>query len=210
MAEMFEKLVKLPKEPVAKILSRQQVLLKTPLECEVSATAPVVLKELYDKKAMIDLLRLMGILLPPRERVWWACLAARDYIGPRSPKDPPSLATSEAWVLDPTEDNRQAARITIDHAYVDDDTVNCAWAVTYHDGTLGPGDLRQYPAPAGAAEAAAFAMNMVALGQLSDKFEEHGYILIERALDIARGGNGRVGTADAGAAEAPEIASEST
>ncbi|OIQ33082.1 MAG: hypothetical protein BM562_01490 [Alphaproteobacteria bacterium MedPE-SWcel] len=208
MAEMFENLVKLPKEPVAKLLSRQQVLLKTRLESEVSATAPQVISELYEKKAMIDLLRLMGILLPPRERVWWACLAARDYIGPRSPKDPPSLATSEAWVVDPTEDNRQAARITIDHAYVDDDTVNCAWAVTYHDGTLGPGDLRQYPAPAGAAEAAAFAMNMVALGQLSDKFEEHGYILIERALDIARGGNGHVGTSGADMTGMLKIVSE--
>ncbi|NIZ15371.1 hypothetical protein [Phaeobacter sp. HF9A] len=208
MADMFEKLVKLPTEPVAKILARQQVLLKTRLDCEVSATASVVLKELYSKKAMIDMLRLMGILLPPRERVWWACLAARDYIGPRSPKDPPSLRTSEAWVLEPSEENRQAARITIDHAYVDDDTVNCAWAVTYHDGTLGPGDLRQYPAPAGAAEAAAFAMNMVALGQLSDKFEEHGYLLIERALDIARGGNGRVGAQDAAAAEPADIGAD--
>ena len=58
--------------------------------------------------------------------------------------------------------------------------------------TLGPGELNQYPAPAGASEAAAFAMNMVALGQLSDKFEEHGGVLIERALDIARGGNGQM------------------
>lgn len=208
MAEKFENLVKLPTEPVAKILARQQVLLKTPIRSAPSAQAPVVLQELFEKKAMIDLLRLMGILLPPRERVWWACLAARDYIGARSPKDPPSLTTSEAWVLEPSEENRQAARITIDDAYMDDDTVNCAWAVTYHDGTLGPGDLRQYPAPAGAAESAAFAMNMVALGHLSDKFEEHGYILIERALDIARGGNGRVGTAADGSSAAPEPVSQ--
>lgn len=187
----FDNLAKLPKEPVAKILSRQHVLLKVPLHCGASARAPQVLKELYDKKALIDFIRLMGILLPPRERVWWACLAARDYIGPRSPKDPPSLATAEAWVLDPTEDKRQAARTTIDNAYVDDDTVHCAWAVTYYDGTMGSGDLKQYPAPVGAAETAAFAMNMVALGQLSNKFEEHAYVIIRRALDIARGGNGR-------------------
>ncbi|MEP1329963.1 hypothetical protein [Pseudophaeobacter sp.] len=191
MSENFTNLVKLPNDPVAKILARANVLLKTPLAAPPSATAAVVVQELYDKEALVDLLRLMGILLPARERVWWACLAARDYIGPRSDKDPPSLAASEIWVRDPSEENRDAARITLDHAYIDDDTVNCALAVLYAPGTLGPGDLNQYPAPAGASEAAAFAMNMVALGQLSDKFEEHGRVLVARALDIARGGNGQ-------------------
>ncbi len=197
MSGRFDSLVKIPPDPVAKLLSRANVLLKTPLEAPPTALAGVVLEELERKGALVDLLRVWGVLLPARERVWWACLAARDYIGPRSPKDPPSLATSEAWVLDPSEENRDAARVTIDHAYVDDDTVNCALAVLYYDGTLGPGDLRQYPAPAGAAETAAFAMNMVALGQLSDKFEEHGRLLVDRALDIAKGGRGVVTVDDA-------------
>jgi Family of unknown function (DUF6931) len=191
MSENFENLVKLPVDPVAKVLSRANVLLKTQLTAPPSAPASVVLQELYEKDALVDLLRLLGVLLPPRERVWWACMAARDYIGPRSDKDPASLVRSEAWVRDPSEENRDAARLTLDHAYVDDDTVNCALSVLYAPGTLGPGDLNQYPAPAGASEAAAFAMNMVALSQLSDKFEEHGRVLVARALDIARGGNGQ-------------------
>ncbi len=192
MTGRFENLVKMPPDPVAKLLSRANVLLKTPLEAAPTANAAAVLAELETKGALVDLLRVMAVLLPARERVWWACLAARDYIGPRGPDDPPSLSASEAWVLDPTEENRDIARQTLDHAYVDDDTVNCALAVLYNDGTLGPGDLRQYPAPAGAAETAAFAMNMVALGQLSDKFEEHGRLLVERGLDIAKGGRGQV------------------
>ncbi len=191
MSENFENLVKLPVDPVAKVLSRANVLLKTQLTAPPSALAGVVLQELYEKEALVDLLRLLGVLLPPRERVWWACMAARDYIGPRSDKDPAALVCSEAWVRDPSEENRDAARLTLDHAYIDDDTVNCALSVLYAPGTLGPGDLNQYPAPAGASEAAAFAMNMVALSQLSDKFEEHGRVLVARALDIARGGNGQ-------------------
>ncbi len=201
MSENFENLVKLPADPVAKILSRANVLLKTQLTAPPSAPAGVVLQELYEKEALVDLLRLLGVLLPPRERVWWACMAARDYIGPRSDKDPAALVRSEAWVRDPSEENRDAARLTLDHAYVDDDTVNCALSVLYAPGTLGPGDLNQYPAPAGASEAAAFAMNMVALSQLSDKFEDHGCVLVERALDIARGGNGQ-GPAKADASDA--------
>lgn len=189
---MFNDLVKMPADPVAKLLSRANVLLKTPLQSPPTAEASVVLKELNDKGALVDLLRLLAILLPPRERVWWACMAARDYIGPRSDKDPPSLTAAEAWVYEPSEENRDAARVTLDNAYVDDDTVNCALAVLYSDGTLGPGDLKQYPAPAGASETAAFAMNMVALSELSDKFEEHGRVLVERALNIGRGGNGQM------------------
>ncbi|WIY27754.1 DUF6931 family protein [Parasedimentitalea psychrophila] len=188
---IFNDLVKMPTDPVAKLLSRANVMLKTPLQAPPTAGASEVLQELSDKGALVDLLRLLAILLPPRERVWWACLAARDYIGPRSDNDPPSLTASEAWVYDPSEENRDAARITLDHAYVDDDTVNCALAVLYADGTLGPGDLKQYPAPAGASETAAFAMNMVALSELSDKFEEHGQILVKRAVNIGRGGNGQ-------------------
>ncbi|OUS35088.1 hypothetical protein A9Q94_14075 [Rhodobacterales bacterium 56_14_T64] len=191
MTTMFNDLVKMPTDPVAKLLSQANVLLKTPLEAPPTAGASEVLKELSEKGALVDLLRLLAILLPPRERVWWACMAARDYIGPRSDKDPPSLTASEAWVYEPSEDNRDAARISLDNAYVDDDTVNCALAVLYSDGTLGPGELKQYPAPAGASETAAFAMNMVALSELSDKFEEHGRILVERALNIGRGGNGQ-------------------
>lgn len=192
MKQKFKNLEKFSADPVAKLLSRANVILKTALESPPTATAGMVLAELEDKGAMIDLLRLLAILLPPRERVWWACMAARDYVGPRSDKDPPSLVASETWVFNPSAENREAARNSLDHAYVDDDTVNCALAVLYADGTLGPGDLAQYPAPAGASETAAFAMNMVALGELSDTFEEHIQLLIDRALNIGRGGNGKV------------------
>ncbi len=192
MLKRYDNLIKFPTDPVAKLTSRANLILKTQLDAPPTATAPAVLAELEEKKALVDLLRLLAVLLPPRERVWWACMAARDYIGPRSDKDPPSLVTSETWVFNPSDENRDAARNTLDHAYVDDDTVNCALAVLYADGTLGPGDLAQYPAPAGASETAAFAMNMVALGELSDRFEEHSRLLIDRALNIGRGGNGKV------------------
>lgn len=192
MTDRYKDLIKFSTDPPAKVLARANIILKTPLESPASASVDVVLRELETKNAMIDLLRLLPALLPPRERVWWACMAARDYIGPKSENDPPSLTAAEAWVFDPTEQNRTAASSAMDHALVDDDTVHCAVATLYADGTLGPGDLAQHPAPAGASEAAAFAMNMVALGELSDKFEEHGKLLIDRALDIARGGNGQM------------------
>lgn len=196
MGKRFTEMVKVPKEPVAKTLSLANTRLETPITAPVAALPDVVLAELDEKGAMIDIIRLLSIVLPARERVWWACMAARDYIGPKSDKDPKSLAASEDWVFKPTEENRERARLSMDDAYIDDDTVNIAMAVLYSDGTLGPADLAEYPAPAGAAETCAFAMNIVALDKNSDRFEEYGQMLIDRAVDIARGGNGKMESKD--------------
>lgn len=197
MGKRFKDMVKVPKEPVAKMLSLANTRLETPIAAPVAALPDEVLAELDQKGAMIDVLRLLSIVLPPRERVWWACMAARDYIGPKSDNDPKSLAASEDWVFKPTEENRERARLSMDDAYIDDDTVNIAMSVLYFDGTLGPADLANYPAPAGAAETCAFVMNLVALDKNSDRFEEYGQMLIDRAVDIGRGGNGRLETKQA-------------
>jgi hypothetical protein len=188
----FENMVKVPKVPAAKLLSVANVQLETPTTSPVAALPEVLLQELDEKKALVDVLRLLSIALPPRERVWWACLAARDVVGPKSDKDPAPLAASEGWVFDPTEENRERARQSVDDAYRDDHTVNCAMSVVYSDGTLGPADLAQFPSPAGAAETFAFVMNIVALDKNRVRFEEYGQFLIDRAIDIGRGGNGRV------------------
>ncbi len=192
MSERFKDMVKVPKEPVAKMLSQTNTRLTTPIDAPVASLPEEVLAELDGKGAMADVLRLLSIVLPPRERVWWACLAARDYIGPKSDKDPKSLVASEDWVFKPTEENRERARLSMDDAYIDDETVNIAMSVLYADGTLGPADMAEYPAPAGAAETFAFVMNIVALDKNSDRFEEYGQMLIDRAVDIGRGGSGRI------------------
>ena len=102
-----------------------------------------------------------------------------------------SLAAAEAWVFKPGDDTRAAAMATLDHARPSDETTHCALAVAYHDGTLGPGDLAQHPAPPGAAVLAAFAMNLVALGAHGDDYNGYAARLVARAVDIAQGGNGQ-------------------
>lgn len=192
MSDRFKDMIKVPKEPAAKLLSVTNTRLKTPITAPVAALPEEVLTELDSKGAMMDVMRLMSIVLPARERVWWACLAGRDYVGPKSKDDPACLITSEDWVRQPTEANRERARQSMDDAYMDDETVNIALSVLYSDGTLGPADLADFPAPAGAAETCAFIMNVVALDKNSDRFEEYGQLLIDRAIDIARGGTGRI------------------
>jgi hypothetical protein len=193
----FQSMVKLPEGPVAKRLAELNVTLKTPLVAPASAPAEVVLAELDEKGALIDLLRLLSILLPARERVWWACLAARDLVGAAPENATPSLLAAEAWVFRPSAENRIAAQEAVDLAGPDDETVNCALSVVYSDGTLGPKALAQYPAPLGAATITAFGVVVTALGHHADRYAEYGQLLIDRAVNIGRGGNGKLEVAEA-------------
>ena len=191
MNERFLNLTKIPKQPAARMLALANAELETELVAPASASVETVLQELHEKGALIDMLRLLSVALPARERVWWSCLAARDTL-PEGAKLPPPLAAAEAWVFKPTEENRAVAHHAVQHASMKDDTKHCAVAVQFHDGTLGPGDLSQHAAPPGGAEVSAFAMNVVAIGRSGKPLEIAAVVLIDRALDIARGGSGRV------------------
>ncbi len=187
----FLNLTKIPKQPAARLLSLANAELDTELVAPASASVEVVLEELEQKGALIDMLRLLSVALPARERIWWSCLAARDTLKDGA-KLPPPLAAAEAWVFKPTEENRAVAHHAVQHASIKDDTKHCAMAVQFCDGTLGPGDLAQHAAPPGGSEVSAFAMNVVAIGRSGKPLEIAAALLIDRALDIARGGSGRV------------------
>lgn len=191
MKDRFLNLTKIPRQPAARLLAQANAELDTEVTAPASAPVEVVLEELERKGALLDMLRLLSVALPPRERVWWACLAARDTL-PEGARLPAPLAAAEAWVFKPTEENRAAAAHAISHASVKDDTKHCAMAVQFHDGMLGAGELSQHAAPPGGSEVSAFAMNIVAIARSGKPLEIAAVLLIDRALDIARGGNGRV------------------
>ena len=198
MTDRFSGMTKTPQMPAARMLADANARLSVKLEAPASAPLDVVLTELEEKGAVIDILRLLGVALPARERVWWSCLAARDYIGEAPDNNTPALAASEEWVFRPTPENREKAEATIEVAEPDDETINCAMGVLYAEGTLGTGDLATMPAPPGAAEILAFAMNIVAMDNHEEDFDAYVQLLIDRGVDIARGGNGKLDRKDAG------------
>ncbi|OSQ51930.1 DUF6931 family protein [Marivita geojedonensis] len=191
MTGRFENLTKIPPEPAAKLLAQSNVTLDAKITAPASASVEVVLSELDQQSANVDLLKLLAISLPPRERVWWACLAARDIVGPGVENETPSLKASEDWVFRPTEENRNAAIDSLDRAARGDRTIHCAMAVMYCDGTLGTGDMAKLPAPPGAAAIAAFAMNIEAITSRTEDMYAYFQQVIDRAVDIGRGGNGK-------------------
>lgn len=203
MSKRFENLKKIAPDPAAKFLANANTKLQTKLALPASAPVSVVLAALEEQKAQLDMLRLLSVALPPREATWWACLAARDLIGADAKVVPPPLAAAERWVFKPTPENRRAAADAFHNAEQDDDTVYCAMAALYADGTLGvDGDTANYPAPPNGVSAAVFAMNLIAMRANADRAVLFMDILIDRGLDIARGGNGKAEAGNGAKAEA--------
>jgi hypothetical protein len=188
MTDRFEGLKKIPAQPAARLLAVANAKLQTPLESPASAPVGTVLAELSDKDALPDMIRLLSVALPPREAVWWACIAARDLTGDEVT---PCLRAAEAWVFGPTDERRRAVQMALEAAEMDDDTTLVATAALYAPGDLGPGEMSEHPAPPGAVSSCAFGQNLMTLGAAEDPVLQMHW-LIDRALDIARGGNGKV------------------
>jgi hypothetical protein len=193
----YADLKKLSNTPAAKILAQGNAVLQTRLDARASASVAEVLLELETKGALIDMLQLLAHSLPAREAIWWACLSARDILPEGAPL-PTCLKAAEAWVYQPGVENRTRARAALDGAGHDDDTVLCAMAACFADGTLGPGELEDYEAPRGAVGGAVFGMALMSLFHDADRVETRGPLLLARAIDIARGGSGNAGPNAAG------------
>ena len=64
---------------------------------------------LVDRQLFKDATSFLAYALPNREAVWWAVLCAREAVGPAPPGPAASaLRAAEAWVRDPSEENRRA------------------------------------------------------------------------------------------------------
>lgn len=191
-----ESLKKIPNEPAARLLAKANVKLDVPLKAPASASVADVLRELAEQDARFDMMQLLAAALPPREAVWWACLAATDLVGSDDAAETPALRAAKAWVYNPDVENKEAARLAMDSADFDDDTVYCAMAAFYGDGTAGTGAMAEHPAPPGAVSGAVFAQNMLSMGVNGGEVDADAEYLIARALDIAGGGNGKVARPD--------------
>lgn len=202
MSDKFIGLKKIPPQPAAKMLAETNTKLATKLSAPPSAAVSVVLEELDAAEAWVDIMRLLAAVLPPREAVWWACLAARDMLG--EDEITPCLRGAEAWVFEPTDDVREKLQVVLQNADPNDIGALCATAAFYGAGNMGTSDeLKESAAPPSAICGCAFGTNMQSLEDHEDPIGRMQF-LIDRALDIARGGNGRIPEPEKAPAEAAE------
>ena len=193
MSDRFANLHKVPKQPASRLLAMSNAKLKTQTTSPANAAVEVLLGELEQAGAVVDMLRLISCALPPREAVWWACLAARDIVAAEGIKDKPlCLQSAEKWVFDPTPDNRVKVQTAIEAADQGDKTALAATAALYAPGNMGDSeDLKDAPAPPGIVANCAFGMNLKSLKVDKDP-QARLEFLLDRAIDIARGGHGQI------------------
>ena len=191
MSDRFADLVKIPADPARRLLALANAKVKAPLASPANASVSAVLEELDAQDATLDMLRLLSAALPARECIWWGCLAAGDLLEDGAPATP-ALKAARAWVFKPTDENRDAARQALEVVEPDDNTTLIATAVAMCDGKLGTGELSEIEAAPGVAATTVFALNVMSMGHApAEDMDAQVQVLIDRALDIARGGNGQ-------------------
>src|SRR5580658_40766 len=131
--------------------------------------------------------------LPKREAVWWGCVAVRLATAPTadSPADA-ALRAAEAWVYQPLEQNRQAAREAAARAGLRTPAGWAAIAAFWSSGSMAPPDTPEVlPKEDLTARAVAGAVALAAV-QADPAHTGVGFeAIIGLGLDIARGGDGR-------------------
>lgn len=155
------------------------------------ATAREFLAALLAGGHYADATRFLARALPRREAVWWACLCARDTL-PAPPPEPlvRALAAAEAWVFEPSEKNRRAARAEADVAKFASPASWAALAAFWSGGSLAPANL---PAvmPGEALTATAVATAIMLATADPREAEARYRRFLDYGIDIADGGSGR-------------------
>jgi hypothetical protein len=165
------------------------------LEPDISPAA--FIDRLCGAELYVDAIRFLAHALPPREAVWWACLAARGALEPAADQQA-AVEAAEAWVYHPDEEHRRAAATAAAGLANDIPARWAATAAAWSGGSLAPPEVPVVPpGPTLTAQAAGGAVLLAAVKTEPERAAERHRSAIAQALDIARGGTGR-GTSLAG------------
>jgi len=111
--------------------------------------------DLIEQKQYLDGIDFMAYALPLREGFWWGCLCMQHALGDDlNPEDRAAATAAVQWLLEPTEENRAAAKATATAADRMSPAGTLAMAVGLTGGSMYPPELPFKPprpfAPQGA------------------------------------------------------------
>jgi hypothetical protein len=154
-----------------------------------TVTSAEQLDQLIEAGAFPDAIRLLAQHLPKRQAVWWACLCARAAVG-ANPADPivAALGAAEAWVADPSEENRRAAMPAAEAVGYGTAAGCAAAAAFWSGGSLAPPNVP--PVPPGehlTAHGAASAVMLAAVAREPEKAPEKSRAFLRLGREIAEG-----------------------
>ncbi len=143
---------------------------------------------LIEKEEFPDAVRFLAHALPKREAVWWAWVCARRAAGDNPPapiKD--SLAATEKWIAQPTEENRRNAMKAAEVAQLSTPAGCAGLGAFFSGGSLSPPDAP--PNPPGeflTAKAVAGAVIMAVVSKEPEKAPEKYRSFLAQAIEVTQ------------------------
>jgi hypothetical protein len=147
------------------------------------------LAALIEKKKYVDAIHFMAHALPMREGIWWGCLCLQHACGDGlNPPDRAAATAAVQWVMQPTEENRTAAKAPADAAPPPSVAGALAMATFQTGGSILPPNLPPTPpAPFAAAKAIALAVTLASIKTEPPKIARMQRSYVELAVEIAEG-----------------------
>ena len=151
------------------------------------------LETLIEKGLYHDAITFLAHSLPVREAVWWACVCTRYFVEDSDVKYQLALSAAEAWVYQPTEQNRRVAE---KYAEEGDYATPASWAAAaafWSGGSItAEGEPAMAPPPFLYAHAVAGSVVMCAGWQEpeAEEVEKRFQAYLKHGISIANGGNG--------------------
>lgn len=142
---------------------------------------------LIENKEFLDAIDFMAHALPVRDGLWWGCLCMQHALGDNlSPPDRAAATAAVQWLLNPTEENRAAAKAPSTAAEKTSPAGALAMAASLTGGSIYPPELPFKPPPPFAVEQAiARAVTLASLKVEPSKKTQRSYV--ELALEVAAG-----------------------
>jgi len=185
---------KVKAEAAAEICGRVELSLEA-RQLLASALSPQGLLSLLAANGLFaDAVRFMAFALPAREGVWWSCVTGELMRASLAAKDEIGFEAAESWVYEPTEDRRHACLAAAEAAALDGAGAYAALAAFWSGPSLAPPDLPPVPPDGSLSPTGVGASVLLAVASGDLRHSERNFAAaIERAVDIANGGSGRVG-----------------
>jgi hypothetical protein len=154
-----------------------------------------ILEGLHRSGSHRDFLAALAMMLPKRQGVWWACLAAR-LLGPaKGSPETAAIHAAEAWVQAQSEETREASAVAAEALDHEGAAAWAALAAYWSGGSIGAaGAPPVAPAPHLTGTAVRCALFMTAAAQPS-AWEE----MVAIGVEILAGETGRKAFAEAAA-----------
>ena len=134
-----------------------------------------------------DAVEFLARWLPPRQRIWWGCLALWHVYRPEPPAAvDTTLAALVHWVEEPSDENRRAARTAGDVLGPRHPVGALALAAFWSEGSMSLPELPEVlPPPGLSSQALASTLNLAVNSQPLDRSRDLYQHFVKLGLDVA-------------------------